>query len=269
MITRYNLDSQVDYNHLVDKLGVERGYKRGAIPRKSIYGTVTGFKPFGEEVDKLVDEDDYRQVIEQAHEDQTFPVYHQHASWAPPGFRWNQNGLGYCWIWSLAGCMMDRMAIEGRSTVLLSPVTMGRIVDWKDEGNYLEEGIRGAQTYGLAEMSYTPDQHSLDYRHYKPGWEDNALLNRLGDVWDLDNRSKSVMIQHSVSVSRTGASLYIAYNWWGHALNCVGLRWDKSEKYNLVWVIRNSHDEEDVIELTGTKGVPDEAYGIRSMRTIF
>ena len=72
------------------------------------------------------------------------------------------------------------------------------------------------------------------------------------------------MIQHSVSILATGTPLYVAYNWWGHALECVGVEWDESVAYNIVWVLRNSHNEADFIRLTGSRGVPSEAYGIRA-----
>jgi hypothetical protein len=41
----------------------------------------------------------------------------------------------------------------------------------------------------------------------------------------------------------------------------VAIKWDESALNNIVWVLRNSHNENDVIELTGSRGVPDEAYG--------
>jgi hypothetical protein len=76
------------------------------------------------------------------------------------------------------------------------------------------------------------------------------------------------MIQHAISILWTGRPLYIAYNWWGHALECCGVRWDESVKYNIVWQIRNSHNEEDIIELTGDRGIPDESYCIRASTTL-
>jgi hypothetical protein len=72
------------------------------------------------------------------------------------------------------------------------------------------------------------------------------------------------MIQHCLSILAYGRPLQIAYSWWGHALNLVAIRWDETVVNNIVWVIRNSHNESDVIELVGSKGVPDEAYGFIS-----
>lgn len=238
----------------------------GAIPRKSVYGSAPGLIPFGEAYpDKLVDPKDYKEVIQFCHDQKIFPMYHQKATWGPDGFRWNQNGLGYCWTWSGTGDVMNCRALEGKPSVLLSPVSMGWLVGWRNRGNYLESFINGAMERGIAPMEYTPDQHSLNYKKFKEGWEDAALNYRIQEAWDSDARK---MIQHAISILRCGVSGYIAYNWWGHALSLVGVRWDESVLNNIVWIIRNSHDEDDFIELTGSRGVPDELYGIRSTRTL-
>jgi len=241
----------------------------GALPRQTKYGSEEtikmGLKPFGEAFpDKLVDPADFKAVIQECHEQKIFPMYHQKATWGPNGFRWNQNGLGYCWTWSGTGNVMDCRALEGKSTVLLSPVSMGWLVDWRNRGNYLESFIEGAMKRGIAPMEYTPNPLSLDYKSFKSGWEEAALNYRIAEAWDSDPRN---MLQHSLSILRCGVSGYIAYNWWSHALNLVGLRWDESLPNNVAWIIRNSHNEDDFIELTGSRGVPDELYGIRATVT--
>jgi hypothetical protein len=238
----------------------------GALPRQTKYGSAPNLIPFGEAFpDKLVDPADYKEVIQECHDQMIFPMYHQKAAWGPDGFQWNQDGLGYCWTWSGTGSVMNCRAREGKPTILLSPVSMGWLVNWRNRGNYLESFIEGAMERGIAPMEYTPDQHSMDYKNYVKGWEEAALNYRIAEAWDSDTDS---MIQHAISILRCGVDGYIAYNWWGHALSLVGVRWDESVANNLVWVIRNSHDEDDFIELTGSKGIPDELYGIRATLTI-
>jgi len=171
---------------------------------------------------------------------------------------------GNCWAWGVTASMMDCRAREGKPTVLLSPISLGWLVGWRNRGNYLESAMQGATERGICAMEFTPDMHSLSYKNYKSGWEADALNYRIAEAWDTDARN---MIQHALSVLRTGTPLYIAYNWWGHALQCCGLRWDESQTNNIVWQIRNSHNEDDTIELTGNRGVPDEAYGVRATLT--
>jgi hypothetical protein len=176
---------------------------------------------------------------------------------------------GNCWTWSGTAALMDCMAREGKPVPLLSPVSMGWLVRWKNEGNYLESMIGGLKERGVCEMRFTPRMHTPDPKTFLEGWEDNALLYRLHEAYDADNSTKAKMIQHAISILNVGIGGYIAYNWWGHALELVALRWDETQANNLVWVIRNSHDEDDVIELTGNRGVPDELYGLRATKTRF
>jgi len=260
MIQRFDTDRTADLKALLDQTP-----EMGALPRRSVYGEPEGLVPFGEAYpDTLIQPADYKEVIAECEAERVFPLYHQYASWAPPGAEWSQDGLNYCWAWGVAAALMDLRSREGRETVLLSPVSLGWTVGWRNTGNHLESAISGARQRGICSLEFTPEPHSLRPNRYKEGWEDDALNYRIGEVWDCDPRA---MLQHALTVLATGTPLYIAYNWWGHALECVAVRWDERQRDNVVWVIRNSHGEDDVIELTGSRGVPDEAYGLRASLT--
>jgi hypothetical protein len=239
-----------------------------AFPRRTVYGAAPNLIPFGEQFpDKLVAPADYKAVIEHCDAQRIFPVYHQHATWGKPGFVWDQDGLNYCWTWGGTAAFMDLLAREGKDVPLLSPVSMGYLVNWRNAGNYLDSMIQGLMQRGVCEASYTPSMISRDHASYKDGWEVNAFTHRLAEAWDCDNGSSAAMIQHSISILATGTPIYIAYNWWGHALECCGVRWTEGQVNNLTWLIRNSHAEDDIIEMVGNKAVFDEAYGFRASVT--
>lgn len=265
MIHRYDTDTQ---SHI---LLAQRGYEAvpEVFPRRTRYGDSDALKlgldPVESVPDVLVTKDAYKAVIADCHARQIFPMYHQHASWAPVGFQYNQNGLGYCWTWSGTGAVMDVRATEGKETVLLAPVSMGYLVGWANRGNYLESFIEGAKNDGICPAINGDVNSHQNSASTWAGLSDKRKLYRLGQVWDTNPKAgDDVMIQHCLSILAYGRPLYIAYNWWSHALCCVGMRWDESVLNNIVWVIRNSHNESDLIELTGSKGVPDEAYGFIS-----
>lgn len=265
MIRRFNCDDPETMRLLAVAARTHGNGSVGAIPRKTAYGDSLGLLPFGEAFpDLVVEPNDYKEVIRHCHDEQIFPLYHQRASWAPSGKRWNQNGLNYCWSWGGTAALMDIRAREEKPAVELAPVSMGYLVNWRNAGNYLESMIDGLKKTGVCSAEFVPDPFSMNPRKFKAGWDEDRLNYRLGEVWDCDPRR---MLQHSLSVLRTGTPLYIAYNWWGHALEVVAIRWDESQRDNVVWVIRNSHNEDDVIELTGANGVPDEAYGFRASLT--
>ena len=256
-----------------DMLRYATGFQKGVIPRDwevKPYGSLKEVAvAVSDAPDVLIDPKDYKEVIQRCHDERIFPMYHQQATWAPPGFRWTQNGTNYCWIWSLTGDVMNCQAREGKRKLgddLLAPISVGWSVGWRNVGNYLDAGVAAVIKRGIAPASFIPDPFSRSYRNYKDGWEAAAMQNRLPEdsVWDTNPRN---MLQHAISILCTGSSGYIAYNWWGHALSLVGLRWDESAPNNIVWIIRNSHNEDDFLEMTGSRGVPDELLGIRATLT--
>jgi len=248
----------------------------GALPRRTMYGHddawSLGLTPLEDKVD-VVQWEDLKEFIAISHERQVQPIYHQYDKWAPKGsFRSNQDGLPYCWAWSAVSTMMDLRAMEGKETVMLSPVSMGWLVSWASRGYYLDDTIRGMRERGVAPISSVDDDFNSRNRRpssYKTGWKNEALKYRLDEVWDVDTRSgdkKSIL--QAATILGTGRPIYLAYNWWGHALMCTGMKWDEGEKNNVVWLIRNSHNENDVIEMTGDRGVPDEMFGFVSSKLV-
>jgi len=249
---------------------LRRSGRLGTIPKPfGAPGLTITPRSFNDEPDKLVDPKDYKEVISRSISDLVFPQFHQERSWAPKGFKWNQNGLPYCWAWSLTAAIMDteaREAQEGEPSKLLAPVSMGGAVKWANTGNYLENAIQWAIDHGVASAEYVPSSawFSRNPNSFKSGWEQDALNHKIDPqaVWQMDNSSKTSMVQHCITNLSRGNAVYLAYYWWSHALEMIGLIWDETQKYNLKFVIRNSHDESEPIILTGDRAVPDEAFGI-------
>ena len=248
--------------------------KPGFIPRRTRYNDDDAWKAgltpieYQDKVD-LIAWEDLKEVLDLSHENKMQPMYHQYDTWAPPGFQYNQDGIGYCWTWSGTAALMDLRALEGKETVLLAPVAMGYLVNWQDRGNYLESFIGGARDTGVPPAIYIPggiNSVERDYRRYEDEWKTERGDYKLDEIWDTDTRSgaRTTILHCATILASASRPIYIAYNWWGHALELVGMRWDESKMNNVVWIIRNSHNESDLIELDGSRGEPDEAYGFVS-----
>lgn len=240
----------------------------GAIPRprEVEYGSANApGQPMGYYPDAVVSRADIQETISFCHSEQIFPMYHQ-SQWRELSPRWNQDGLPYCWAWGVTGALMDCRAREGKETKLLSPVTLGHAVNWRSRGNTLSSAIYAACTTGVAEMDYTPDPHSRNYKGFRDGWKENAAQYRISEE-DVFETSPDARLRHCLTLLKSGIPVYIAYNWWGHALELVGLIWDESQDQNVRWVLSNSHNEDDFLEFTGRRGEPDEAYGIGATLT--
>ena len=250
----YDTDNATDY---ADLLKMSQVAFHQALPRQELYGSAAaeamGLEPIESIPDVLIQPDQYDDALKQAHERQTMPIYHMYYTWRPQGTRYNQDGIGYCWTWSGTGCVMTTRAMEDKETVILAPVSMGYLVGWADRGNYLASFIQGAREQGICPAV---DGNFNDLRRSKAVWDAVGRRNefQLDQVWDT---RKSDMVKHCISGLCYGRSGYIAYNWWGHALELVGIRMVNGV---LHWDISNSHNETDVITLTGTRAVPDECY---------
>jgi len=248
-------------------------YPPGIIPRRSqlVYGSPeadrVGLVPVEAGLDQLIEPNDYKEVIERCIRNKIFAQFHQEDTWAPPGTVSDQNGFGWCWTFGGTNALMDVEALEDKTTIRLGANSMGWLVNWQNRGNYLESFITGAKERGIAPADMCGGWNSLENnpRNFHANWKEEALKHRLGTVWDTDARSgDDRMIQQCLSILAYGRPLYIAYNWWGHALMCTGVIWDESKYKNLIWVLRNSHGEREFIYLHGTKGIFDEAYGFIS-----
>lgn len=229
------------------------------------YGTLKCAGPLTEgRPDILVDPQDYDEVVRNANEQKSFPVHHQYATWAPKGeFQWNQDGLGYCWTWGGTACMMDLRAIHAMNTVYLAPVSMGYLVGWRNEGNYLESFIEGAQDRGVCPaVDGNYNSHRNDGSYWRQ-FEEKRADFRLDRVWEVDtSRGKDFTKRQILSGLSYTMPGYIAYMWWGHALSMNMVIDPRKPKYG----IRNSHNEDDIIVLEGDRAIPDEMFFFETLK---
>jgi len=221
-----------------------------------------GMQPVLDRPDMIPDQDDWKEVIKECHTRKLFPMYweerhgnHQH---------WNQDGLGYCWTWSATMALMDIRAMQEKPDVLLRPTSLGWLVNWRNQGFYLSRTIQAVAEKGICSAEFIDDEHSIRPSTFKSGWEEDALNYRCEEWWDGYTNSPVGVISQSLAMFRAGMPIYIAYNWWGHALCAIGMLWDESEPWNVVMVIRNSHNEKDPIELSGQRMIFDEFYAPRT-----
>ncbi len=249
--------------------GLEGFYSRN-LEGKWVFGNkrclAAGIKPIAtvSEVPNIIAEDDMKEVIELCHAREVFPTYHMKK--LPWMERSSQNGLNYCWAWGIGNCFMGTRALQygWENSKEMAPVSLGWTVNWRNAGNYLGDAMEAMTTKGIAPMSYAKDQHGNSPRNFKDGWETAAHANTVKEWIDVDCRGGDMFtLRQLLTVLSTGRPAYIAHNWWSHALLICGLVWDPSKPFNVRIQHWNSHGD-GLIELTGGRGVPDEAYAIVS-----
>lgn len=240
----------------------------GVLPRYLQYGSPEAesqkLYPVGDQPDKLVPVEQWKERILEACAKQMFPIYFFEANDVPAK---SQGWTNYCSFYSLGSCTEAINLMQGQPYRRLAPATLGHLVNWKNRGFWLSEALTGARINGFASSEFA-DDGITNPRLFKPGWEKDALNNRPLEWFDtigVDNRRQDEFeqVRQCVSLLLAPSPLYVALNWWGHALMVAGLIWDETALYNIRWIYWNSHND-GRIELTGSRGVPDEAYAPRS-----
>ena len=143
----------------------------------------------------------------------------------------------------------------------MAPTSLGWLTGWRSRGFYVDETVSGLQKRGMAPASYVPNPYEINPRSFKDGWEEAAMDYRIAECWDCQTRDgdRTTILQCATALI-CGRGLHVGYNWWGHSVEITGMKWTPSEQNNITWIIRNSHGETKPIELTGSRGIPDEAY---------
>lgn len=236
----------------------------GVLPRFIRYGSKEALKqgliPIETYPDKLIPESEWKERIAEAHQKRMMPIHH----FEDVGVKGkNQGGTNYCWAYGIASALEACRLQEAQPYRRLAPATLGWLVNWRNVGYYLADTIRGAHERGIASSEYAPDG-TTNSKTFKDGWEQNGLRHRPLEWFDTGGRGErdereASMVKYCVSLLLMGLPGYIAYNWWGHALMMAGIEWAEGQLYNLKWIAWNSHGD-GRIELTGSRGVPDEAY---------
>jgi len=247
---------------ITDQNWKQQPQQYGILPRFIEYGSPQARQrrmiPLGDDLDVLVPWDEMKERINQANEKRMMPIHHLEANGAQAH---NQGRTNYCWAYGITACVEALRPMENQPFERLGPASLGWLVNWRNAGYYLSETIFGANERGIASAEFVGDGAN-NPGTFKTGWEDDALNHRPHEWTDTERSNEKYMAQQCASLLVAGLPLYIAYNWWGHALMMAGVVWDESVKYNLRWVAWNSHND-GRIELTGSRGVPDEAYGVR------
>lgn len=239
-------------------------------PRQTIYGepdaVAYGLTPVESIPNIVIVEKDLQAAIEHAHAQRTMPMYLHQQTWAPEGFYWYQNGLGYCWTWGGCATLKTTYAMEGREVPDVAPVSMGYLVGWANRGNFMESIVQGLRERGACTAPNGERNSTNRSASYWEQHEDTRQLFLLDQCWDTDARDQRVMALQCASILCYGRPLAVAYDWWGHLLELIGVLWTPGTWMNLTWVLQNSHGEKKLITLEGKKGTPSEAAGFISSR---
>ena len=259
-----------NYRELLRQVQLDETGDLQILPRRTMYGSTDaeqhGLIPMADYLTDVIQPEDFKEVIQECHDAQLFPVYHMERNGTLEG--WNQNGLPLCWAWGGTAARVGVGALEGETPRALAPNSLGWLTGWRKRGYYLDATIQGIRERGILPAEYVPSLYSLDPSKFTHGpdtdsWEEEALNYRSSEWWDVQIGSALWVARQALTGLATGCPAYVADLAWGHALACVAMEWDEHQYLNLVWWFWNSHND-DVIRRTGQRAVPDEMYVVRA-----
>jgi hypothetical protein len=224
----------------------------GFIPRQSKIGEYAA--TFAESM-PLIPESQWKQRIEEQRG--KFP--RQSYERVKPVLQ-NQNGLPYCWAYSLTQCVECLRASAGLPYVQLAPESLGGAVGWRRAGNSLDSALQYAVEHGIAARELVP-QYDLNPRNYKQGWQDDAKKHCVLEWFDGGAKDRWA---ETVTSLLSGLPCYVAYNWARHALMASELQIVDGQiavYLNNTWPA----GEGDSWLLKGNRAIPDELYVLRSV----
>lgn len=221
------------------------GFLAGALPRQTAVGGLEGVPVFAEQV-PLIPESEWAGRIKEMTDNKL---------WI--GDRWQsdpnadfQDGLGFCWAYSLAQATMAVRAAQGQPFVQLSPESLAECVNYRNQGYYLDRALEYAAKNGLATRATVP-QHAITERQWDAKYKEERTHFIPTEWWDIGG---SDVWGETVTALLMGYGCYVGYDWASHAVWLDRIRIGSNGKVEVH--TPNSHGPEQDWWLAGSKAIP-------------
>jgi len=184
----------------------------------------------------------------------------------------DQNGFGYCWSFSVGGCIQAVRAFNGQPYIPLNPCSIAATIkQGRDEGGWCGLSLRFAMEHGIAPMGTGPGQWpalSRKYQTLEPACREEMAKFKVSEGYiDLTRADYDQVMTFdqvmSCLLSRIPCAL--DFNWWGHSVMGCDPVEVSSGSFGIR--IRNSWTDswgdKGFSVLQGQKAIPDNAVGIQ------
>lgn len=233
---------------------VAAGFLAGALPRQTQVGELECARVFAEEM-PLIPESEWIPRTKEMIANRAFVG--DRIQFDPQTH--SQNGLPYCWAYSLCQAVETEIVLCGLPFQLLAPESLGEDVGWRSRGNYLDSALQYAATNGIARRQFVP-QHVINPNQFNAEWKNDRKNFVPLEWWDLGGRD---VWAETVTALLSGKGCYVGLDWWSHAIFYDRLVLDGNR---LGVHTPNSHGPGNDVNLFGSKAIPSMgSFAIRSV----
>jgi hypothetical protein len=217
----------------------ESAYGRGYVPRD--------YNEYPEEMFQhpnemnLYDESEWDALYDEQEKNQS-SIEHLYLRGGKPAFlNLDQNGQGFCWMYSSVHSIMLTRLINNQPLVRLSAhATACKLQNFQNRGGWCGQSAEGLRQFGVPSVEYWPEKSMSRQYDNAETWE-NAKLHRITEDWvDLTRPVHSqTMAKKSLATALfNNCPSPTDYAWWGHSVCAV--RWVRIERGSWGPLILNS-----------------------------
>lgn len=204
----------------------DQGFAKGLVPRdysQHPVGAAASSVAFSEAIELIPREKWPAMCAEQREKKSS--LYHIRETGGPSGGRipsLDQNGQGFCWIYSVTGCVQLLRAAAGMEYVELSPHSGAcKIFGFQDRGAWGALALDFIAENGIAAAKDWP-QKSMHKRHDNARTWKNAKKYRVTEGWidlDIDHASEAHLnFDQVATLLLSRVPVVCDFNWWGHSV---------------------------------------------------
>lgn len=181
----------------------------------------------------------------------------------------DQNGQGFCWMYSTTGVVMAVRTVNNLPYVRLSAHAGAcKVKNFRDEGGWCGLSAKFYREVGCPSVAFWPEK-SMSRSYDKPEVWANGALHKIAEDWvDLtrDVYDQQLTLQQLDTCLLCNVPCATDFNWWSHSV-FMG-RLVQVEAGSFGRRIRNSWTdswgEKGWSTLRGSKAVPDSALAVRA-----
>lgn len=180
----------------------------------------------------------------------------------------DQNGQGFCWNYSVTGCVMMLRALASLPYVRLSGHANACLIkNYRDEGGWGALAADYVMKNGCPSVEFWKEK-SMSRSNDTPEMRENAKAHIVTEDWSdqtLSPYDRSLTIEQRATLLFNNVPLIGDYNWWSHSV--LELRWYRIERGSWGPKILNSWtdswEDNGMSVLRGSKARSDGAVALR------